>query len=363
VLSVISAKPRIKRFFENSRVGALLIANTTRPDPNFIYFTGFTSGLCEDNYMVVKKRGIRLFTNPLEYDTVMAQRPAGMRITNVKTIQELINGLRKELKGKDVGLNYDFLPIGRYNFLKKKVGIRKGVDSAAPLISTRLVKEPDEIEAMSKGAKITRYALSNIMLFAKEGMTERRLAAIFNDIMMQHGAQAPAFKTIVSFGRNSAFPHHFPDGTKLKRNDIVLVDAGAKCMNYCSDMTRTFVFKPDKRSASYRRVTAMIEVVKRAQSNAMALMKEGTVGSKVHLAAEKTINDANGGIYKGRFTHSVSHSIGIETHDGERLGPASKLVLKRGMVFSCEPGIYLPGFGGVRIEDDVLVTKEGNQVL
>ncbi len=287
----------------------------------------------------------------------------GVEVIKTETTQELIGKLRRELKGKAVGLNYGFLPIKYYNFLKKEVKILKTVDATASLTATRVVKDADEIKTMSECARIVRHALSKIMQFAKEGMTERQLAAIFNDIMIKRGAQAPAFKTIVSFGRNSAFPHHFPDDTVLKKNDIVLIDAGAKYMNYRSDMTRTFIFEPDRKSATYKRIIALIDVVKLAQKNAMALMKEGTVGKEVHLSAEKTINEANGGIYNHKFIHSISHSIGLETHDGEVLNRNSKLVLKSGMVFSCEPGIYLPGFGGVRIEDDVLITEKGNRML
>jgi Xaa-Pro aminopeptidase len=358
-----SIKSKLERFFDNSEVDALVLVNTTVPDPNFIYFTCFASGLCENNFLVVKRNGVKLFTTMLEYDTVMAQRPREMTVMLTNTRQELIEKLRNELKGKTVGLNYGFLPMAHYDFLKKDVKILKAVDATASLGATRAIKDGDEINTMSACASMVRYALSNIMRFAKEGMTEKQLAAIFNDIMIKRGAQAPAFKTIVSFGKNSAFPHHFPDGTKLKKNDIVLIDAGAKYLNYRSDMTRTFIFKPDKKSAYYKRVADMIVVVRQAQSNAMALMKEGAVGRDVHLSAEKTINEANGGIYRGKFIHSISHSIGIETHDGDVLNHNSKLVLKRGMVFSCEPGIYVPGFGGVRIEDDVLITEKGNQVL
>jgi Xaa-Pro dipeptidase len=353
----------MRRFFKNSKSGILVLANTTTLDPNFIYFTCFANGLCEGNFLVVKRDRLKLFTTELEYDTVMAQRPIEMDIIKTDTKQELVNKLRNEVKGENVKLNYGFLPIRYYNFLKKVVKIRKTIDATDSLTATRVVKGSDEIKAISAGARIVGYALSKIMRFAREGMTEKQLAAIFNNMMISRGARAPAFKTIVSFGRNSAFPHHFPDNTVLKRNDIVLIDAGAKCGNYCSDMTRTYIFKPDKRSAAYKRVAAMIRVVKNAQRNAISLMKEGTVGKEVHLSAEKTINEANGGIYNGRFTHSVGHSIGIETHDGETLSRTSKLVLKRGMIFSCEPGIYLPGFGGVRVEDDVLVTESGNKVL
>jgi Xaa-Pro dipeptidase len=353
----------MKRFFKNSKAGILVLANTTMSDPNFVYFTCFAGGLCERNFLVVKRNRIKLFTTALEYDTVMAQKPAEMDIVKTDTQQELINKLRSELQGKTVGLNYDFLPIGYYNFLKKEARILKAVDASDSLTATRMIKDPEEVDAISTGAKTVRYALSRIMGFAKEGMTERQLAAIFNNMMIERGARAPAFKTIVSFGKNSAFPHHFPDNTKLKKNDIVLVDAGAKYGSYCSDMTRTFIFKPDRESTAYKRVEAMIHVVKEAQTNAMALMKEGVVGKKVHLSAEKTINEADGGIYNGRFTHSIGHSIGIETHDGGVLNHTSKLVLKRGMIFSCEPGIYLPGFGGVRIEDDILITESGNRVL
>ena len=310
-----SIKSRLKRFFKNSKADSLVLVNTSTPDPNFVYFTCFASGLCENNFLIIKKNHVKLFTNALEYDTVMAQKPMEMEVIKTESSQELVNKLRDELKGKTVGLNYGFLPIGYYNFLKDKVKIRKAIDAAASLTATRVVKDADEIKMMSSCARMVRYALSNIMQFAKEGMTEKQLAAIFNDIMIKHGAQAPAFKTIVSFGKNSAFPHHFPDNTVLKKNEIVLIDAGAKYMNYRSDMTRTFIFKPDKTSVTYKRVAAMIDAVKKAQRNAMSLMKEGTIGKEVHLYAEKTINEANGGIYNGKFIHSISHSVGIETHD------------------------------------------------
>lgn len=361
---MISVKRRLGKFFSNSKVGALVLVNTTDFDPNFLYFTGFTSGLFEGNFLVVKKSGITLFTDTLEYGAAMSQKPKEMKVVLVRKRAELMRRMRREIKDLKVGVNYECLPVAYFNFLRNKAKIKGICDATRDLNATRMIKDPDEIRALSEGARMTKYAMAQIPKFAKEGMTEKHLAEIFTDLMMRRGAQAPSFRTIVSFGKNAAIPHHSPDDTRLKRNEIVLIDAGAKVRNYCSDITRTFIFKPDKHSAYYAKASRMIEIVRTAQRRAMALMKAGVVGKEAHLAAENEINTAENGIYKGRFIHSLSHSVGLNTHDGDvGLGPNTTMVLKAGMVLSCEPGIYVPGFGGVRIEDDVLVTKSGPKVL
>ncbi len=359
-----SVRHRLDKFFAKSEARALVLVNVSTPDPNFLYFTGFTSGLFEDNFLVVRKRGLTLFTNTLEYGAALAQRPREMKIIVVRKRKELVSGLRAALRGRRVCLNYDFIPVRYFNFIEGVVGPKRLCDAASDLDSTRLVKDAGEIRALSEGASITKYAMSQIMRFARVGMTEKQLAAIFTNMMMERGAQAPSFRTIVSFGKNAAIPHHTPDDTALSRNELVLIDAGAKVRNYCSDITRTFIFRPDKGSAYYAKAMRMIETVRKAQRAAMSLMKDGAAGKDVHIAAENTINNSSGGAYKGKFIHSVSHSVGLNTHDGDvALGPTTSLVLKSGMVLSCEPGIYVQGFGGVRIEDDILVTKSGPKVL
>jgi Xaa-Pro dipeptidase len=154
-------------------------------------------------------------------------------------------------------------------------------------------------------------------------------------------------------------PHHFPDGTsRLRRGDFILIDAGAKIENYCSDITRTFVFG----GAGTKQQREMIGIVMEAQREAIARIRSGRNGKQIHLMAEKYINSAQHGKYKGRFMHGLGHSLGLEDHDGPGLSKQSNK-LREGMVVTVEPGIYINGFGGVRIEDDVLVTQHGCEIL
>ncbi len=182
--------------------------------------------------------------------------------------------------------------------------------------------------------------------------------------MAKYGADAPSFPTIVCFGKNAAVPHHVPGNVKLERNSFVLIDAGARYMGYCSDVTRTYIFKPAKKSQKYRRMLDMYNTVKEAQEIALRSIKPGIRCEVPYNKAKGHIDKAHGGIYKGRFIHGLGHQIGIDVHDvGPNLTLNSKERILENMVFSDEPGIYIEGFGGVRIEDDVLVTKDGGRFI
>ncbi|MGC8547713.1 MAG: M24 family metallopeptidase [Candidatus Micrarchaeia archaeon] len=356
-------KRRLSSIFSNCKnTDALLLVNTEQQDPNFRYLTRFKSGVFEDDMLIAKRNGIELFTSELEYETAMQQKLEGMKIIKIdKRNEETVRKtLGNELRGKVIGINGNFMPAGAYLRTRKKYKPKKIFDASECFAKARLVKSEEEIRAIDKAASITRKALQKIPKYFKEGMTELQLSKKFDELSAELGSEKPSFDSIVSFGKNAALPHHMPDNTRLKRGDIVLIDVGAVVQGYCSDMTRTFIFGKDQR---YSREKEIFEVVKKAQELAIQSMKPGAKGSDVDKAARAYIDSVYNGKYKGTFIHSLGHSVGLEVHDGYALYPGSKVVLKEGMVFTAEPGVYIVGFGGARIEDDVLITKEGPRLL
>jgi Xaa-Pro aminopeptidase len=346
-------------------LNAILLVNTNSEDPNFVYMTDFTSGIFESSMLLLERRNgtVTLFTSPLEYGTAMAQKPKGMTVVNVDSKTKL-DLLKRKISGKAIGINADFLPYGYYLRIKKRYAPKKLTSVSDAFTAVRLVKSDAEIARIRKGSTITKKAIEIARKSLREGMTEKELAAIFENAIRTLGADGTAFSTIVCFGKNAALPHHMPDNTKLKYGDFVLMDVGAKVDNYCSDVTRTFLFGSDRKTIpDYDKKMAVISTVKEAQSLAIKSIKEGVLANKPHMVAQEHIERANGGIYKGKFTHALGHSVGIEVHDGPGLWPGAKFRLKAGTVTSVEPGIYIEGFGGARIEDDVVVTKNGAAIL
>ncbi len=352
-------RARLGKIFKNLKgVDVIYIRNTQVQDPNFLYLTGFTSGLFEGTKLIATRKKTWLITSPLEYETALAQRPEGMKVIQygggAKSEKMLVSRL---IRGKRVGANLSFLPFTYLKSIKEEFGARGVVDISNAMLGARLIKDESEIGKIRKAVKVTKRAMIEIQKYFKEGITELELAARFDFIQMSLGASGPSFKTIVCFGKNAAFPHHSPDNTRLKRGQFVLIDAGAVVDGYCSDITRTFMFK-----GASERQKEMFEVVKEAQLRAIAEMAPDKDGNQIYKNAKDFIDNAKGGKYMGRFIHSLGHSLGIEVHDGARLG-GERTILASGMVMTVEPGIYVNGFGGVRIEDDVLITRRGIEIL
>lgn len=357
-------RQRLEKLFEKTRADAIMIMNTEVRDSNFSYLTGFTSGLFEGDALIATRKGLTLLTSVLEYDTAMKMRPNGMKVIKVRKGSDYQSNFKKYLRNKIVGINGDFLPYAYYTWLKKNVKAKRIIDIRQDLARCRVVKDNEEIARIRKAVGITKRSIRELQKYFKVGVTEEELAAKFDYLIMKHGASEPSFESIVSFGANAALPHHMPDGTRLKPNSFLLVDVGAKYKNYCADITRTFIFRPDLKSEKYKRMRRMYDTVKEAQRLALREIRPGRMGGAAHTTAEDFINKANGGEFRGKFTHSLGHSIGIDVHDGGiGLSPRMKLKIKEGMIFSDEPGIYIVGFGGVRIEDDVVVTKRGGVFL
>lgn len=355
-------RPRLKKLFAEEQFDALFIMNTEEKDANFTYLTGFEGGVFEQSVLVATRDGVTLLTSDLEEGIAAAEKPAGMEVKVIRGRAGLQKELNALLNNRRVGIDGAFLPYSYYRFLKKHSKPKSIKDASALFAQARVVKDEEEISRIGRAAAITKKALEAVPEYFKEGMTEQQLAARFNFLMGEYGSPKQAFDSIVSFGANCALPHHAPDSTKLRQNSMVLLDVGAMYRNYCADMTRTFIFKPDKSSAKYRRMNRLIEVVEEAQALGLRSIRPGVMGNAVHNAVADFIDRADGGAYKGRFIHALGHGIGLEVHDGEGLG-LGKNVLKAGMVVSDEPGIYIPGFGGARKEDDVFVTKNGARFM
>ncbi len=358
-------KRRLKLLFRDSGLDAIVIMNTSIKDSNFTYMTDFSSGVFEDTILLLFPDGETLLVNKLEREIALESAPKAMDVVGADTSEEIASLLEKALKGKNVGFNAKFLPYSYYTAIRKLGKPKRMVDVGKSFSILRTVKDDYEIDRIRKANSIAKLAFEEIPKHFSEGITERQLAARFDSLMLDAGAISPSFDTIICFGKNSALPHHSPDNSKLRENSIILIDAGAKWGNYCSDLTRSFFFRPQKSSRQYREFEEMYSTVEEAQAAAFVSIKAGVSASAPHMVAENIIDEAYGGKYAGKFIHSLGHSIGIEVHDESMisLSPRSKETLLKGMVFSDEPGIYVVGKGGVRLEEDVLVGSGSSSVL
>lgn len=220
---------------------------------------------------------------------------------------------------------------------------------------TRGHKDASEQELMRASSRANDAVMAQLPALVHEGVTEREIAGQLLDLYHEQGCEGFSFTPIVSFGANAANPHHEPDGTVLGEDQVVLFDIGGRRQGYCSDMTRTFFWgNVDEES---RRIH---DIVRRANEAAEAMVRPGVRFCDIDRTARQIIEDAGYGEY---FTHRLGHSIGLEDHEPGDVSLANGDRVEPGMTFSIEPGIYLPGRTGVRVEDLVLVTEDGCEVL
>ena len=260
----------------------------------------------------------------------------------------------KEADCRQIGFEEDFLTVAEFTRMTAKIDRNCWVP--VRLDTLRAVKEPVEVEKIVAAAEIADEALKKILPMIRPGESEVALAAALEYEMRIRGSEQVAFDTIIASGPRSALPHGVASGRNIEAGDFVVIDFGAVFEGYRSDMTRTmFVGEPTLRHRE------IYDTVLRAQLAGLSAVKAGAVCRMVDQAARSVIDKAGFGDF---FGHGLGHGVGLDVHEDPRLAPsAGEAKLEAGMVVTVEPGIYIPGWGGVRIEDLVVVTEDGCRII
>ena len=323
--------------------------------PNVRYLCGFTgsSGLL----LVLGESGVLVTDGRYRTQAKEEVEGARIRITRGDALGALGAAIPSG-KGLRLGYEKNRVCVASLERLRSAVGgaprVRwKGVEGIVE--GFRAVKDAEELDALRASAKLGSALFEEVLPLVRPGIRELELAAAMEYRMKLAGAEGPAFETIVAFGERSALPHARPTERRLGKNELVLLDWGAILRGYCSDLSRT-VFVGRAPAEVRRRYRAVLE----AQQAALACIRPGSTGQQVDAEARGLLRGARLARY---FTHSTGHGLGLEIHEEPRLARGQNQQLVAGNVVTVEPGIYVEGVGGIRIEDDVLVTTRGPEVL
>ncbi|UXU55925.1 Xaa-Pro peptidase family protein [Staphylococcus agnetis] len=321
---------------------------------NIFYFTGYKSEPHERLFaLLVKATGeCVLFCPQLEVEEVKASPFEGTIIGYLDTE----NPYQKyDASIKTMFIEENHLTYRRYQELTKAFHIN-AVYPVDPIIQEmRNIKTEHEINILSKAAQLADECMRIGEAFLKEGVTEREVVNHIENEIKAFGVNEMSFDTMVLFGDHAAAPHGTPGERQLKNNEFVLFDLGVIYQNYCSDITRTIAFGHPSDEAQ-----KVYDIVKKAEQEAINKIKPGVKISDIDKTARQIISDAGYGEY---FPHRLGHGLGLEAHEYQDISETNDNILEEGMVITIEPGIYVPGVVGVRIEDDILVTKNGYQSL
>jgi Xaa-Pro aminopeptidase len=343
---------RLHRALKSSRVDALLVTHL----PNVFYLSGFTGS---NAALLVLADRMHLFTDG-RY-TVQARQEASAARVHIGRQAAIIQAarliLRRKVRGK-FRLGFDPMHLSHFEWvrLRKTLGRAVGWKPLAGLVEgLREIKSPQELETMRQAARLGSEVMQEVISLVKPGVSELELAAEADYRMRRKGASGPSFDTIVASGARSALPHARPTEKCLGKNELVVLDLGAILRHYCSDLTRTVYV-----GRAPARVRRWYQAVLDAKQAALQATQAGQTAGGVDRAARRVLERGGLGRY---FTHSTGHGLGIEVHETPRLGRGQEQEIRVGNVVTLEPGVYVEGVGGIRIEDDVAVHASGPEVL
>ena len=341
----MSRADRLVELIGERELDSLLVTNLV----NVRYLTGFTgtNGAC----VVTPER--RLFLTDFRYvEQAEEQVPDFERLPAAR---ELVAGVVPHLSGR-AGFDDAHMSVRTHQKFAEAVGEGVELVAAGGLVEDlREVKEPGELERIGEAARLATSVLEEVLGRGLAGRTERAVALDIESSIRAAGGEDPSFPAIVAAGAHGALPHAEPRDVEIPAGKLVVIDWGAKVDGYCSDCTRTVASGPVDAAAE-----EVYELVRDAQAQALAAVRAGAEGRAVDAVARDAIEAAGHG---ERFGHGLGHGVGLEVHEGPRVSKQSEDVLAAGNVVSVEPGVYIPGEVGVRIEDLVAVTDDGADVF
>lgn len=337
---------RLGHILEKSEDGVLL----TSPY-NMRYFSGFTGG---EGAVLITKSNKFLFTDS-RYIEQAEKETDGFILSETNDWIKSVGEIVAQESLRSVAFEDDVVSVGQYKKLDGVTRCCELVLCSCEINSLRMIKTPDELKKIQQAEELGCKAFEHILEFIKPGVREKDIALEIEYFMRKHGAEKTSFDTIAISGARTSLPHGVPTDKRIEKGDFVTLDFGCILDGYCSDMTRTVVV--GKATEEQKKI---YNAVKIAQQMALDFIKSGIKGCEADKVARDYIADAGYGKY---FRHSLGHGVGLLVHELPNLSPRSEVILLPNMVVSCEPGIYIPDFGGVRIEDLVCITEDGCQNL
>ena len=322
-------------------------------EANCYYATGFMG----EGIALVTRRGSWYFTDSRyteAADKAIGDAAVIREVSRERPFSALINEALAASGAEKVGFEDQRMTVAEHAVYSEKLHCTL-TPASALMTELRGSKDEEELSCMTAAQRIAEGALEQILKEIRPGMTEKEIAARLNYLMVSAGAEKTSFDTIVASGPNGSMPHAVPGMRKVREGDFITMDFGCVYKGYCSDMTRTVAL--GRPSDEMRNV---YDIVLQAQLAGIAAAKAGVTGAAIDGAARKVIQDAG---YGACFGHSFGHSLGIDIHEAPNAAPGNDKPMPDGAVVSAEPGIYLPGRFGVRIEDVMILRPDGAQVI
>ena len=354
-MSALERTQKLRRKLDAEGLDALLIS---QPENRF-YLSGFSGSA---GFLIISRDHAFIATDFRYYEQSARQCPdyTLLKMAGPKPFGWFHEALA-EIKPRRLGFEASDASFSFYSAIKRSIADlpseeRPRLMSTRGLVETlREVKGSDEIAEIGRAASFADQALAQVVPAIEPGMTEKQVAWELEKAMRDAGADSISFDTIVASGPNGALPHHHPSDKAIQSGEPVVIDMGARINGYCSDITRTIVV-----GAADEQLDKVYNTVLDAQLNAIDAVRSGMTGHDADSLARTVIDDAG---YGERFGHSLGHGIGLAVHEVPVVGPRGSSVLGKDMVFTIEPGIYIPGWGGVRIEDMVVLENGKVRVI